>query len=116
MIGSENSNKSASLSQKKTMMERYDDYCIQQKGKEFLWYSIAFISLVGSIMPLSLIAMSFSPVFYPFIFVSMILFFGNILTVIGRSSIKFIISFYLFTVLFNILIPILSFLLLEIFN
>lgn len=99
---------------KMTILERYDKFCASQKGKEFLWFSISFITLLGSIMPIALIVMYFTPWFYQFIFISMMLFFGNWLTVIGRASIKVIISFYLLTVGINITIPILSFLLFKI--
>lgn len=98
---------------KKTLIDRYDGFCSRQSGKEFLWYSISFITLIGSIMPVSFIIMYFTPWFYPFVFISMMLLFGNMLTVIGQAKIRFIISFYLFTVSINILIPILSFLLLK---
>ncbi|MEM6378287.1 MAG: hypothetical protein AAF705_08745 [Bacteroidota bacterium] len=100
---------------KTTIAERYNSFCASQEGKEFLWYSISFISLVGSIMPIALMAMSFTPWFYPFIGISMSLFFGNVLSVIGRASIKFIISFYLFTVGVNIGVPLLALLILKIF-
>ncbi|MEM1321105.1 MAG: hypothetical protein AAGG75_12700 [Bacteroidota bacterium] len=98
----------------KTLLDRYDDFCKRQEGKEFLWYSISFITLVGSIMPISLIAMYFTPWFFPYTFFSMVLFFSNVSTIIGRTSMKTVISVYLFTVACNIVIPALSFLLLEI--
>ncbi len=92
---------------------RYNEFCERQTGKEFLWYSISFITLIGAIMPISLMTMFNTPYFYPFVFFSMLLFFGNILVVIGRTSIKFIISFYLITVCLNILIPIFTILALS---
>lgn len=91
------------------ILDRYEQFCASQKGKEFLWYSISFITLIGSIMPIALIAMYFTPWFYPFTFISMLLFFGNILTIIGRASMKVVISFYLFTVFVNIMTPALYF-------
>ena len=100
---------------RKTIGSRYNEFCDRQKDKEFLWYSLSFITLIGSIMPISLMTMFSTPYFYPFVFLSMLLFFGNILVVIGRTSIKFIISFYLITVCLNILIPVFTVLALRIF-
>ncbi|NBC05607.1 MAG: hypothetical protein GVY26_00255 [Bacteroidetes bacterium] len=90
------------ISSRMTIMDRYDKFCESQKGKEFLWYSISFTTLIGAIMPIALIAMYYTPYFYQFTVLSMLLFFGNILTVIGQASIKVVISFYLFTVFVNV--------------
>ncbi len=101
-------------SPKRSIFDQYNDFCERQKGKEFLWYSIAFITLIGSIMPASLMAMYFTPWFFPFVFVSMLLFFANVICVIGRASMKTIISVYFLTVACNILVPALSHLILTI--
>ncbi len=97
-------------SSRMTIMNRYDKFCESQKGKEFLWYSISFTTLVGAIMPIALIAMYYTPYFYHFTVLSMLLFFGNVLTVIGELGIKIVISFYLFTVFVNITVPALFYL------
>ncbi len=90
---------------RKTILSRFEKFCDSQKGKEFLWYSISFTTLIGAIMPISLIAMYFTPYFYQFTFISMLLFFGNVITVIGKASIKGVISFYMFTVFVNVMTP-----------
>lgn len=97
-----------------TILRRYEKFCDRQQGKQFLWYSISFTTLIGAIMPIALITMYYTPWFYPFIILSMLLFFGNILTIIGEASIKVVISFYLFTVFINLMVPALCHLLLVV--
>jgi len=110
MFSSESLDRKHDTSSRMTILNRYDKFCDSQKGKEFLWYSVSFTTLIGAIMPIALIAMYYTPYFYQFTVLSMLLFFGNILTVIGQASIKGVISFYLFTVVVNIAIPALFYL------
>ncbi|MEO1513633.1 MAG: hypothetical protein AAFV95_01430 [Bacteroidota bacterium] len=102
------------LSQRKTILDRYNDFCTRQEGQHFLWYSISFITLVGSVMPISLILMSMTPLFLPYVFVDMLFFFGNVLTIIGRARMKVVISFFLLTVAVNILVPAMYFFVVQI--
>jgi hypothetical protein len=90
---------------KKTLLEQYDIFCRRQEKQAVLWYMIPLMSLPAAVMPISIFAMSYLPGFIPFIGVSILLFFGNIILNIADVKRKTIITFYFATVLIHILVP-----------
>lgn len=93
----------------KTLPEQYDSFCRRQEKQAVLWYLIPLMSLPAAVMPASIIAMSYLPGFIPFIGVSILLFFGNIILNIAGLKRKTIITFYFATALIHILVPLIVF-------
>lgn len=88
---------------------RYDAFCRRQESEGLLWYLLPLMTLPTIVMPVSIIAMSYLTGYIPFIGVSILLFFTNIILSIAKQSQKTIITCYLVTLLFHILLPLLVF-------
>lgn len=86
-------------------LARYNEFCRRQESQGILWYLIPLMSLSAVVMPVSIMAMSWLPGYIPFIAVSILLFFTNVVLTIAEQSKKVVITFYLFTVAFHLVVP-----------
>ncbi len=106
-------NKKKKQGQKQGFATKYDAFCKGQEGQSMLWYLVPLMSMPAAIMPISIFIMSYFPGFIPFVGVSMLLFFSNIILTISEQSTKTRITFFLLTVAFHIAVPLLSFVFLS---
>lgn len=93
-----------------SLKEKYLNFCDEQLKNRMLWYLVPLISLTTTIMPISIIAMSYFEGYLAFIGLSMFLFFGNIIFNIAQLHTRYTISIYLLSVIIHFIIPILYFL------
>lgn len=100
---------------KVSLLARYDAFCKGQEKQGMVWFLIPLMSLPAVVMPISIMAMSYFTGFTAFIAVSILLFYANIVLTIADRPVKTRITFYLFTVLFHIVVP-LGLLLLGLFS
>ena len=96
--------------ERKSMIEKYLDYCDTQMESRVLWYLIPLISLSGGVMPASIFFMLESEWFTFFVPISMLLFFGNIILTIAGQHTRITITGFIITVIFNFVAVILNFL------
>ncbi|MCB0539602.1 MAG: hypothetical protein R3A50_04245 [Saprospiraceae bacterium] len=89
---------------------RYTEFCKSQENQGILWYLIPLMSLPAAIMPISIFAMSYFSGFIAFVGISILLFFTNIVLTIAEQPTKTKITFYLITVLFHVIVPLITFL------
>lgn len=87
------------------MLTRYDAFCKGQEKQRMVWYLIPLMSLPAVVMPISIMAMSYFTGFLPFIALSILLFYTNIVLTVAERPVKTRITFYLLTVLLHIVIP-----------
>ncbi|MCB0628448.1 MAG: hypothetical protein R2806_25300 [Saprospiraceae bacterium] len=90
---------------------RYEAFCRRQEKQTMVWYLIPLMSLPAVVMPISIMAMSYFTGFIAFIALSILLFYTNIVLTVAERPVKTRITFYLFTVLVHIVIPLAAFLL-----
>lgn len=95
---------------KKSLKDKYLDFCDSQMPYQTLWYLIPLMSLSAAIMPISIFLMSYFKGYLLFIAVSVLLFYTNIILSIVQKHTRTLITMYLFTVLFHIICPLTSFL------
>jgi len=89
---------------------RYHAFYKRQENQGMLWFLISLISLPAVVMPISILAMSYLSGFVTFIGISMLMFFTNIILTIAEQPTKTKITFYLITVLFHLVVPLVVFL------
>ena len=93
------------------IVARYEAFCKGQEKQGMLWFLIPLMSLPAVVMPISIMGMSYFSGFIAFIAVSILLFYTNIVLTVAERTVKARITFYLFTVLFHIVVPLGAFLL-----
>ncbi len=93
---------------KKGMVQRYWEFCDRQMRMSTVWFLIPLMSLSAAIMPMSILLMSYFSWYILFVGISILMFFGNIILNIAGYGTRKTITFYLLTVLFNFLSPLLS--------
>gem|GEM_PF-1364940 len=95
---------------KKSMKERYLEYCDSQTKEGLLWYLIPLMTLSAAVMPPSIFAMSYFTGYIAFIAISILLFYTNIILCIAEQSTRVTITTYFLTLVFHILVPLICFL------
>ena len=99
----------AQKSEKTGILSRYYDFCDKEEKQRTLWFIIPLMSLASAIMPVTIFLMSYFDFFLFFVAISILLFFTNIILSIAGQPTRVTITFYLFTVLFHFLAPLLCF-------
>ena len=90
---------------------RYLAYCDRQMQQRTLWYLLPLMSLSAAVMPIGIFLMSYFSWYLPFVAISILLFFANIVVNIADQHTRTTITVYLFTLLVHVLTPLISFLL-----
>ncbi len=93
---------------KVSIVDRYLAFCDRQMKQRTLWYLIPLMALPAAVMPISIFAMSYFGGYLPFVGVSMLLFFSNILVNIAGQNTRWTITLFLLTILFHLIIPVFS--------
>ncbi len=91
------------------IVARYQTFCAKQEKQGVLWYLIPLMTLPTIVMPASIMAMSYFSGYMAFIGISTLLFFANITLTIAEQPVKTKVTFYLLTVLFHVLVPVIAF-------
>lgn len=88
---------------KRSLMQRYYDFCDAQMKNKTMWYIVPLITLSAVVMPLSIILASYYN--WPTIIVggSMLLFFSNIIASVAAMHTRVVITLYFLTVFLHIL-------------
>jgi hypothetical protein len=94
---------------KASILTRYDAFCKGQEKQGMVWFLIPLMSLPAVVMPISIMAMSYFTGFIAFIALSILLFYTNIVLTVAERPVKTKITFYLFTVLVHIIVPLAAF-------
>ena len=90
-----------------TFLQQYLDFCDSQTTSNVLWFLLPLITLPAAIMPITILMLYTSSWLLPFIGISMLLFFTNILATIGGYSTRVTISIFALTIFINLLFSLL---------
>ena len=94
---------------KKSIKERYLDYCDSQMNQRLFWYLLALITLSSVVMPISLFMMSYFDWFVQFVGFSILLFYTNIMATIAEMNTRVMMTIYFISLAIFFLAPVISF-------
>lgn len=94
---------------RKGALARYYDFCDRQDHQRAFWFIVPLMIMSAAIMPVTIFMMSYFGFFLPFIGISILSFFTNIILSIAGQPTRVTITFFLFTVAFHFAVPLLLF-------
>lgn len=99
-----------------SLLDRYLAFCEREEKERALWFIVPLMVLPAAVMPISIFLMSYFDMFLAFVGVSILLFFTNIILGIAGQPARVTISFFLFTVAFSFIVPLLCFIVRVLFG
>ncbi|MCC6726424.1 MAG: hypothetical protein IT258_18120 [Saprospiraceae bacterium] len=94
----------------KSLSGRYRAFLEREEKNRTLWFIVPLMVLSAGVMPPTIFLMSyFGGLFLPFVGISILLFFTNITLSIAGQPVRVTIGFFLFTVAFHFVVPLLCF-------
>ncbi len=86
----------------KTLVERYHDFCTQQKQHWFLWFLMVLVAFPMVLMPIGIFVLRDASFATNYITLSMLLFLLNICSHVGGLGTKTSMALFFTTILFHL--------------